>query len=154
MRRTIAEAPPSGLFRPAHSVLLEPARRHVVDHALTKRADRLVEHREDSCLIGLNPTILRQVRAFALAVTPSEPPVVHRRGYRASGLVLTSTPAVRCAQTAVRHAEWVKSTRAGRRRQLSRLIIVGAGLQFAPRSEIRSFQSVVHAEVMLGAGSS
>jgi hypothetical protein len=40
--------------------------------------------------MGLNPTILRQVRAFALPVTPSEPPVVHRRGYRASGLVLTS----------------------------------------------------------------
>jgi hypothetical protein len=31
-------------------LLLEPARRHVVDHALTKRADGLVEHREDSCL--------------------------------------------------------------------------------------------------------
>jgi hypothetical protein len=44
--------------------------------------------------MGLNPTILRQVRAFALSVTPSEPPAVHRRGYRASGLVLTSTPAV------------------------------------------------------------
>ena len=43
--------------------------------------------------MGLNPTILRQVRAFALAVTPSEPPALHRRGYRASGLVLTSTPA-------------------------------------------------------------
>jgi hypothetical protein len=43
----------------------------------------------------------------------------------------------------------------GRDRQLSRLIIVGAGLQFAPRSEIRSFQSeiVVHTNVMLGAGS-
>src|SRR4029077_20103528 len=40
--------------------------------------------------MGLNPTILRQVRACALAVTPSEPPPVHRRGYRASGLVLTS----------------------------------------------------------------
>jgi hypothetical protein len=32
--------------------------------------------------MGLNPTILRQVRAFALAVTSSEPPAVHRRGYR------------------------------------------------------------------------
>jgi hypothetical protein len=42
--------------------------------------------------MGLNPTILRQVGAFALAVTPSEPPAVHRRGYRASGLVLTLTP--------------------------------------------------------------
>src|SRR5580693_660821 len=42
-------------------LLLEPARRHVVDHALTKRADGLVEHREDSCLAwGLNPMILRQ----------------------------------------------------------------------------------------------
>ena len=37
--------------------------------------------------MGLNPMILRQVRAFALAVTPSEPPAVHRRGYRASGFV-------------------------------------------------------------------
>ena len=31
-------------------LLLEPARRHVVDHALAKRADGLLEHREDSCL--------------------------------------------------------------------------------------------------------
>jgi hypothetical protein len=31
---------------------------------------------------GVEPTILRQVRAFALAVTSSEPPAVHRRGYR------------------------------------------------------------------------
>jgi hypothetical protein len=51
--------------------------------------------------MGLNPTILRQVRAFALAVTPSEPPAVHRRGYRASGLVLTSFPAVRLLATNV-----------------------------------------------------
>src|SRR5271166_1942640 len=28
----------------------EPARRHVVDHALTQRADGLVGHRESSCL--------------------------------------------------------------------------------------------------------
>ena len=76
-------------------LLLESARRHVVDHALAQRADGLVEHREDSSRMGLNPTILRQVRACALAVTPSEPPPVHRRGYRASGLVLTSTPVVR-----------------------------------------------------------
>ena len=33
----------------------EPARRHVVDHALTQRADGLVEQRESSCLAwGLN----------------------------------------------------------------------------------------------------
>jgi hypothetical protein len=50
--------------------------------------------------MGLNPRTLRQVRAFALTVTPSEPPAVHRCGYRASGLVLTSTPAVRNAQLA------------------------------------------------------
>ena len=31
-------------------LLLEPARRHVVDHALAQRADGLVEHRESSCL--------------------------------------------------------------------------------------------------------
>ena len=31
-------------------LLLEPARRHVVDHALTQRADGLVGHRESSCL--------------------------------------------------------------------------------------------------------
>src|SRR5208282_1159271 len=42
-------------------LLLETARRHVVDHALTQRPDGLVEHRESSCLAsGLNPTILRQ----------------------------------------------------------------------------------------------
>ena len=29
---------------------VEPARRHVVDHALTQRADGLVGHRESSCL--------------------------------------------------------------------------------------------------------
>src|SRR4029077_20120314 len=39
--------------------------------------------------MGLNPTILRQLRAFALAVAPSKPPAVHRRGYSASGLVHT-----------------------------------------------------------------
>ncbi len=49
--------------------------------------------------MGLNPTILRPVRAFALAVSPSEPPAVPRRGYRASGFVLTSIPAV-CGQRA------------------------------------------------------
>src|ERR1700722_13040728 len=52
--------------------------------------------------MGLNPTILRQVRACALAVTPSEPPPVHRRGYRASGLVLTSIRAIRSRATNVR----------------------------------------------------
>jgi hypothetical protein len=31
-------------------ILGEPARRHVVDHALTQRADGLVGHRESSCL--------------------------------------------------------------------------------------------------------
>src|SRR5580704_1890955 len=35
--------------------------------------------------MGLNPMILGQVPAFALAVSPSEPPAVLRRGYRASG---------------------------------------------------------------------
>jgi len=40
--------------------------------------------------MGLNPVILRQVRAFALAVGLSEPPAVPRRGYIASGFVLGS----------------------------------------------------------------
>src|SRR5271166_3727792 len=50
--------------------------------------------------MGLNPTILRQVRAFALAVSPSEPPAVPRRRYRASGFVLALQPASANAATA------------------------------------------------------
>jgi hypothetical protein len=42
--------------------------------------------------MGLNPMILRQVRDFTLAVSPSEPPAVPRRGYRASGFVLGRIP--------------------------------------------------------------
>jgi hypothetical protein len=52
--------------------------------------------------MGLNPTILRQVRAFALAVTPSEPLALHRRGYRASGLVLTSIRDIESVATTFR----------------------------------------------------
>src|ERR1700683_2089032 len=38
--------------------LLEPARRHVLDHALAQWADGLVEHRENSCLAwGYDPMI-------------------------------------------------------------------------------------------------
>ena len=41
---------------PQNSVsLLDPARGHVVDHALTKRADGLVGHRESSCLPWVEP---------------------------------------------------------------------------------------------------
>jgi hypothetical protein len=52
--------------------------------------------------MGLNPTILRQVRAFALTVTPSAPPAVHRRGYRTRGLVLTSAGDIQSLTTNVR----------------------------------------------------
>ena len=45
--------------------------------------------------MGLNPTILRQAQAFAFLFQPTDPPPRTRRPYRASGLVLTSTPAVR-----------------------------------------------------------
>ena len=41
---------------------------------------------------GLNPTILRQAQAFAFLFQPTDPPPRTRRPYRASGLVLTSTP--------------------------------------------------------------
>ena len=44
--------------------------------------------------MGLNPTILRQVRALVLAFSPSEPAAVPRRGYRASGLVHAQMAAV------------------------------------------------------------
>jgi len=52
--------------------------------------------------MGLNPTILRQDRAFALAVSPSEPPAVPRRGYRASGFVLGGEAAIRLGDAAAR----------------------------------------------------
>ena len=42
-------------------VFAEPARRHVVDQALTQRADGLLGHRKLLSRMGLNPTILRQV---------------------------------------------------------------------------------------------
>jgi hypothetical protein len=45
--------------------------------------------------MGLNPTILRQAQAFAFLFQPTDPPPRTRRPYLASGLVLTSTPAVR-----------------------------------------------------------
>src|SRR5271155_783259 len=41
--------------------------------------------------------ILRQVRDFTLAVSPSEPPAVPRRGYRASGFVLGREPRLQSA---------------------------------------------------------
>src|SRR5271157_468259 len=45
-------------------VFAEPARRDVVDQALTQRADGLLGHRMLLSRMGLNPTILRQGRAF------------------------------------------------------------------------------------------
>src|SRR5271170_5797546 len=44
------------------------ARRHVVDHALTQRADGLLGHRKLLSRMGLNPTILRQTLAFPLSL--------------------------------------------------------------------------------------
>src|SRR5208337_5024797 len=49
-------------------VFAEPARRHVVDQALTQRADGLLGHRKLLSHMGLNPTILRQGRAFQLSL--------------------------------------------------------------------------------------
>jgi hypothetical protein len=40
--------------------------------------------------MGLNPTILRQVRAFLFVFSPSNPAAGPCHGYRASGFVLTS----------------------------------------------------------------
>jgi hypothetical protein len=63
--------------------------------------------------MGLNPTILRQAKAFAFLFQPTDPPPRTRRPYRASGLVLTSTPdgyGVVFAQTPRPLGEWVKST--------------------------------------------
>jgi len=44
----VANVVPLGVFA-------EPARRHVVDHALPQRADGLVRHRESSCLAWVEP---------------------------------------------------------------------------------------------------
>jgi hypothetical protein len=44
---------------------------------------------------------LRQAQAFAYLFQPTDPPPRTHRSYRASGLVLTSTPAVAVAQIAV-----------------------------------------------------
>jgi hypothetical protein len=53
-------------------VLIETARRHVVDHALAQRADRLVEHRESSCLAwGSKPHDLETERRLALPRPPN-----------------------------------------------------------------------------------
>src|SRR5208337_1310267 len=46
----------------------EPARRHVVNHALAQRADGLVGHGKLLSRMGWNPTILRQGRAFRLSL--------------------------------------------------------------------------------------
>src|ERR1700722_18360666 len=67
-------------------VLIETARRHVVDHALAQRADGLVEHRESSCLTwGSNPMILRQSDASRCpGLQPLTPTLA---AHRESGLV-------------------------------------------------------------------
>src|ERR1700733_6798420 len=53
-------------------VLIETARRHVVDHALAQRADGLVEHRESSCLAwGSKPHDLETERRLALPRPPT-----------------------------------------------------------------------------------
>src|SRR6516164_5180115 len=67
-------------------VFAEPARGHVVDQALTQRADGLLGHRKLRSRMGLNPTILRQGRALGLSLPPRAPPACP--SYRASGLVL------------------------------------------------------------------
>src|SRR5208337_241641 len=51
-------------------VFAEPARGHVVDQALTQPADGLLGHRMLLSRMGLNPTILRQGRAFSLSLPP------------------------------------------------------------------------------------
>ena len=68
-------------------VFAEPARRDVVDQALTQRADGLLGHGKLLSRMGWNPTILRQGRAFSWVLTPAPSPLA-RRPYRASGLVL------------------------------------------------------------------
>src|SRR5580693_7738484 len=53
-------------------MLIETARRHVVDHALAQRADGLVEHRESSCLAwGSKPHDLETERRLALPRPPN-----------------------------------------------------------------------------------
>ena len=56
-------------------VFAEPARRHVVDQALTQRADGLLGHRKLLSRMRLNPMILRQGRAarLSLLVHPLRP---------------------------------------------------------------------------------
>ncbi len=73
----------------------EPARRHVVDHALTQWADGLVglvglveQKRKLLSRMGLNPAILRQAQNFAMPFIPRRIPTAPRRAYRESGLVL------------------------------------------------------------------
>ena len=52
-------------------LLLEPARRHVVDRALTQRADGLVEEkRKLLSRMGLNSMISRQAPNFSMLSTP------------------------------------------------------------------------------------
>src|ERR1700722_10028185 len=53
-------------------MLIETARRHVVDHALAQRANGLVEHRESSCLAwGSKPHDLETERRLALPRPPT-----------------------------------------------------------------------------------
>src|ERR1700733_8940652 len=71
-------------------VLIETARRHVVDHALAQRADGLVEHRESSCLAwGSKPHDLETERRLALPRPPTLTPTLAAQ--RESGLVRRRT---------------------------------------------------------------
>src|SRR5271165_774852 len=49
-------------------VFAKPARRDVVDQALTQRADGFLGHGKLLSRMGWNPTILRQARAFRLSL--------------------------------------------------------------------------------------
>jgi hypothetical protein len=62
-------------------LLLEPARRHVVDHALTQRTAELALSRKLLSRMGLNPTILRQAQTFALflRLQSIQPPLPRER---------------------------------------------------------------------------
>jgi hypothetical protein len=84
-------------------VLIETARRHVVDHALAQRADGLVEHRESSCLAwGSNPMILRQ--SDASRCPASKPLTPTLAAHRESGLVLRRKPDI--ADRGREHWNW------------------------------------------------
>jgi hypothetical protein len=92
--------------------------------------------------MGLNPTILRQAQAFAFLFQPTDT----RRPYRASGLVLTSTPDGYGRRVCVdsSRSEWARS--GVRRRLVKRLkspvmALVGdtpMSTWLSPRRPIRS----------------